>query len=697
MKATSLACLLLATTALSACATTATNDAAQVTSAEQTEIVSDAAAGPVEPAAAPGPQIGSYGFDAAGMDRAVAPGDDFDLYANGTWKAETEIPADRSSYGAFHVLDDLSLARTRAILEELRSQPASKSGAAYASFMNQAGIEAKGLAPFKPWIDDIKSVKTHAEYAKLIGRANRIGVESPFGMGAGIDDKNPVRYALSLAQAGLAMPDRDYYLKTEDTFVKYREAYRAHIAKMFTLAGEPDADARAARVLAFETELAKVHWTREESRDADKTYNLRTFAQLEAEAPGFDWRGFFSESGVVPEDLIVVQPSAITASAALVAKTPVETLKDALLIRSLDSYASYLPKAFDDERFAFFSTTLSGTPQQRERWKRGVSFVSGILGEDVGKIYVERHFDAETKAVMDDLVKNVIAAMDRRLQGLTWMAPETKVKARAKLAAFTPKIGYPSNWRDYSALEIRPDDALGNAMRAQIFEHERQLKRLPGPVDRTEWLMTPMTINAYANPTLNEIVFPAAILQPPFFDPKADPAINYGGIGAVIGHEISHHFDDQGRKYDATGRLSEWWTPEDEKRFEALTDKLVAQYDAYEPLPGQHVSGRLTLGENIGDLAGLTVAYDAYRASLGGKEAPVIDGMTGDQRFYLGWAQVWRTKMREAALRQQLLSDPHSPGAQRIWVVRNLDPWSAAFDTEGGKLHLAPDARVRIW
>jgi putative endopeptidase len=692
MRATSLACLLFATTALTACATTAATDPAA-----QTAIAGEAAAGPVEAASAPGPQFGAYGFDTAGMDTATTPGDDFDRYANGKWQDTTEIPADQSRYGAFNILDDLSLERTRVILEELQQQPASKSGAAYASFMNQPGIEAKGLGPLKPWIDDIKSVKTHADYARLAGRADRIGVASPFGVGAGVDQKDPARYALSLGQSGTALPDRDYYLKTEDTFVKYRDGYRAHIARMFTLAGEPDADARAAKILAFETELAKVHWTREDSRDADKTYNLRSFAQLNAEAPGFDWQGYFSESGVVPTQIVVRQPSAIKASAALVAKTPIATLKDAMLIRSLDSYASYLPKAFDDQNFAFFATTLSGTPQQRDRWKRGVSFVSGILGEDVGQVYVQRHFTPETKAAMDDLVKNVIAAMDRRLQGLTWMVPETKVKARAKLAAFTPKIGFPSQWRDYSKLEVRPDDALGNAMRARVFEHQRQLARLPGPVDRTEWLMTPMTINAYANPTMNEIVFPAAILQPPFFDPKADPAINYGGIGAVIGHEISHHFDDQGRKYDASGKLTEWWTAEDVTRFNALADKLVAQYDAYEPLPGQKISGRLSLGENIGDLAGLTVAYDAYRASLGGKEAPVIDGTTGDQRFYLGWAQVWRTKYREAALRRQLLTGPHSPATQRIWVARNFDEWSKAFDVTAGKNYLAPEQRVRIW
>jgi putative endopeptidase len=687
MKAKSLACLLFATTALAVVTTSNT--------AAQTSVAGEAA----EPASAKAaaPAFGTYGFDTAGMDKKTTPGDDFDRYANGTWSDTTEMPADLSRYGAFNVLDDLSLARTRAILEELQAQPASKSGMAYASFMNQPGIEAKGIAPLKPWLDQVKAIRTHADYAKLAGKADRIGVASPFGVSLGVDDKDPSRYIVTVSQSGLAMPDRDYYLKTEDTFVKYREGYRAHIARMFTLAGETGADARAAKVLAFETELAKIHWTRQDSRDADKTYNIKTFAQLNAENPGFDWQGFFGEIGVAPQQLIVSQPSAIKASAALVAATPVEVLRDAVLMRTLSSYASYLPKAFDDENFAFFGTTLSGTPQQRDRWKRGVNYVSGMLGEDVGQVYVQRHFTPETKVAMDDLVKNVIAAMDRRLQGLTWMAPETKVKARAKLAAFTPKIGYPVKWRDYSALQIKADDALGNVMRSREFEHDRQVKRLGGPVDRDEWFMTPMTINAYANPTFNEIVFPAAILQPPFFDPHADPAVNYGGIGAVIGHEISHHFDDQGRKYDASGKLTEWWTKDDVTRFKALTDRLVAQYAAYEPLAGQKVNGELTLGENIGDLAGLTVAYDAYRASLGGKEAPVIDGTTGDQRFYLGWAQVWRGKIREAALRRQLLSDPHSPDAQRILVTRNFDEWNKAFNVTAGKNYLTPEQRVHVW
>jgi putative endopeptidase len=419
---------------------------------------------------------------------------------------------------------------------------------------------------------------------------------------------------------------------------------------------------------------------------------------LQAMAPGLDWNAWARGLTAAIDTVVVSQPSAVAKTAALIGGTDVMVLKDYLLLRALDAAAPYLPAAFVDAHFAFNGTVLNGTPENRDRWKRGVDVVTSALRDDVGRVYVERHFPPEAKAAADELVRNVIAAMDRRLQNLAWMAPETKAKARAKLAAFTPKIGYPDVWRDYSALEIRRDDLLGNVLRARRFEFDRQLARLGGPVDRTEWFMAPMTVNAYANPTMNEIVFPAAILQPPFFDPHADPAINYGGIGAVIGHEISHHFDDQGRKYDPTGRLAEWWTPEDVARFDSLAQRLVAQYDAYEPLPGMHVQGKLTLGENIADLAGMTVAYDAYRMSLNGAEPPVLDGFTGDQRFYLGWAQVWRRSYREENLRQRLLTDPHSPSEQRTAVVRNLDPWYPAFGVEPGEaLYLAPDERVRIW
>jgi putative endopeptidase len=667
--------------------------------AEQTKTVGEAAAGSVKPAGANGPQLGTFGLDTAGMDPAAKPGVDFNRYANGTWENTTEIPADRSSFGMFHVLQDLSLERTRAILEDSAKTPGAKPGDYYASFMDEAAIEAKGVAPVKLWLADLASATTKEE---LVGKAAKLqtsGTGGLFGVGVRQDSKAPDTYIVFTAQSGLTLPDRDYYLKDDPKLEAVRTAYRAYLAQLFTLAGEQNAQARADAVFAFEKALANAHWTRVESRDADKTYNKWTAADFAAKAPGYPWSQHWAGLGVPQQTAyIVAQPTALTGEAKVFADTPLPVLKDYYQLRVLKWAAPNLSKAFDQADFAFSGTVLSGTPQQQPRWKRGVALVSGGMGEEVGKTYVARYFPPEAKASIDDLVKNVRAAMGERLSKLEWMAPETKQKALAKLAAFTPKIGYPTVWRDYSSLQIDRGDLIGNVARASQFEFRRGLSKLGRPIDRTEWLMTPMTINAYANPPMNEIVFPAAILQPPFFDPKADAAINYGGIGAVIGHELSHHFDDQGRKYDPTGKLAEWWTPEDVTRFKSFTDKLVAQYNAYEPLPGQHVNGALTLGENIADLAGLTVAYEAYKKSLGGKPAPVLGGLTGDQRFYLGWAQVWRSKYREPILRQQLLSDPHSPGPQRVAIVRNLDPWYEAYKPAAGEaLYLAPADRVRIW
>ncbi|UVO49174.1 M13 family metallopeptidase [Sphingomonas sp. SUN019] len=667
--------------------------------AEQTKTVAKAATGPVKPARTDGPQIGDFGFDMAGRDTAVAPGDDFYNYASGTWEKNTQIPADRASYGMFHVLQDLSLERTRGILEESTKQPGSKSGDFYASFIDEAAVNAKGAAPIKPWLTAIKGAATKDALATEMAKLQRQGVRGFFGVGVGQDDKAPENYIVSMYQGGIGLPDRDYYLKDDAKLAAIRTAYQAYLAQMLTLAGEPNAVARAAAVVAMETQLATAHWTRIESREAEKTYNKLTLAQLAQQAPGFPWQPFATELGVASQAaFLVAQPTAFAGEAKVFAATPLPVLKDHLMLRTLRTYSPYLSSDFDKATFAFYGTTLSGTPEQQARWKRGVNLVGESLGEDVGQAYVAKYFPPESKAAADDLVKNVIAAMGDRLRKLEWMAPETKTKALAKLAAFTPKIGYPTKWRDYSALQIQRGDLVGNVARANAFDFQRDLNKLGQPIDRTEWFMTPMTINAYANPPMNEIVFPAAILQPPFFDPKADPAVNYGGIGAVIGHEISHHFDDQGRKYDPSGKLADWWTPQDVARFKVFTDKLVAQYDAYEPLPGQHIQGGLTLGENIADLAGLTVAIDAYHKSLGGKKAPVIDGTTGDQRFYLGWAQVWRTKFREPALRQQLLSDPHSPGHYRALTVRNLDPWYAAFGAKTGQTtYLSPEQRIRIW
>ncbi len=644
------------------------------------------------------PQYGSFGFDETGMDRSVAPGDDFYDYANGGWVKATPIPAEESSYGLFNVLADLSRERTRGLIEGASADPASKIGRAYAAYLDTAAIEARGIAPLKPWLDRIKGLSSMGGYAALVAEADRNGVGVPFGSGVRQDQKAPDTYIVGLGQGGLGLPDREYYLSADPKLASAKAAYQAHIGRMLALAGEGDVEARAKAIVDLETAIAKVHWTRIDNRNTDKTYNKMALSALTASAPGFDFATYLKGVGMNVDTLIVSQPTAITAEAAILGATPIAVLKDQLLYRSLNGYSDVLPAAFDRESFAFYGTVLSGTPEQRERWKRAVGFTEGALTDEVGKLYVAKYFPPETKAAADQLVKNVLAAMDKRVDTLDWMSPATKAKTHAKLAAFVPRIGYPDRWRDYASLDVKPGDAFGNKLRASHWRHDYGVNKLGKPIYRWEWGMTPTQVNASASPTLVAITFPAAILQPPFFDPKADPAINYGGIGAVIGHEISHHFDDQGSKYNEKGQLDDWWTPEDVAKFKARTAQLVAQYDAYEPLPGMRVKGALTLGENTADLAGLSAAYDAYKASLGGKPAPVIDGFTGDQRFYLGWAQVWRRNYREAALRNRLLTDPHAPSEQRVSVVRNLDPWYAAFKPAEGKgIALPPGERVRIW
>ncbi len=650
----------------------------------------------VQAAPAGTPQIGDIGLDTAGMDKSVAPGDSFYDYMNGTWARNTPIPADKSSYGEFTRLADQSRARTRDILDRAKPDTASKIGTAYATYLDTAAIEAKGLAPLRPWLTQIKALHDKAGYPALVAQATRMGVDVPFDLGVNQDAKEPTTYAVGLSQSGLGMPDRDYYLKPD--FAAQKAAYQTHLASMLTLAGEADAVARAKAIVDFETAIATVSWDRVASRDATRTYNKETVAALGASAPGFDFANFLKLAGRPVTTIIVAQPSAVTGIARLIADAPLAVLQDQLLVRSLDGFASVLPAAFDKEHFSFYGKTLSGTPEQEVRWKRAVDFTTDALPDDISKIYVAEYFPPETKAAADRLVANIIAAMNARIDRLTWMDPATKARAHAKLAAFTPKIGYPSQWHDYAQLTIIPGDALGNAMRANQWQFDDATGHLGQPLRRWEWGMPPMEVNAYANFSMVEIVFPASILQPPFFDPHADPAVNYGGIGAVIGHEMSHHFDDQGAKYDAQGRLSDWWTPQDVQRFGALEAKLAAQYDAYEPIPGMHVNGKLTLGENSADLAGLTAAYDAYHMSLGGRPAPVIDGLTGDQRFYLGWAQIWRQNMRPERKKRQLVTDPHSPAAQRADIVRNMAAWYAAFrPAPTSKLFLTPDQRVRIW
>ena len=645
------------------------------------------------------PQYGTFGFDLAGMDRNVAPGDSFYRYANGNWDRTTEIPADRSNYGMFTVLDDLSRSRTRTILDQAARRPGSRIGDFYASFMNEAAADRAGITPLRPLLAEIHGIRDRSQWAAELGRNLRRNIRGPFGGGVDSDERIPTEMIMHLRQSGLGLPDRDYYLSDDAQLAQKRAAYQAYLAQLLTLAGEQGADQRAAAVLRFERGMAQVQWTRVQNRDEERTYNKWAMGDFARNAPGFDWSAYFREAGLAGQhNLLVAQPSAFTGTAHLIAETPQAVLNDYLMLRTIDSAAPYLSRNFVDAHFAFHGTVLNGTPQNEPRWKRGVSLVTGAIPDDLSRLYVQRYFPPAAKRAADALVQNVIAAMDERLQHLAWMAPETRERARGKLRAFTPKIGYPTFWHDYSSVRISRTNLVQNIMNASAWDWDFNLHKLGRPVDRREWGMTPMEINAYANPVWNEIVFPAAILQPPFFDPNADMAVNYGGIGAVIGHELSHHFDDQGSRYDEHGALHEWWTPQDRERFNALTAQLVAEYDAYEPLPGHHVQGALTLGENIADLAGLTVAYDAYHRALNGRPAPVLGGLTGDQRFYLGWAQVWRRKYREANLLQRLLTDPHSPSEQRAAVVRNLDPWYAAFHpAPGSALYLAPAQRVRIW
>jgi putative endopeptidase len=649
--------------------------------------------------AANAPQYGAFGFDAAGMDRNVAPGQSFYNFANGNWDRNTQIPADQANYGMFTVLADLSEARTRGILEEAARTPGSRMGDFYASFMDEAAIERAGITPIQPVLTRIKGLSDRSQWAAELGRLAHMGVRGPVGGFVNSDERHPDVMIVHLGQGGLGLPDRDYYLSQDAGLTQKRNAYQAYLTQLLTMAGESGAEARAAAVVQFERGLAEVQWTRIQNRDEQATYNRWARADFARTAPGLDWDAYFREAGYAGQDtMLVAQPPAFTATARIIGQTPQAVLNDYLMLRLLDRTAPYLSSNFVNAQFAFRGTVLSGTPQIQDRWKRGVGLVTGMIPDDVSQVYVRRYFPPEAKRAADALVRNIIAAMDRRLQTLSWMAPATRERARAKLRAFTPKIGYPDFWHDYSSIQISRTNLVQNIMNALEWDYQFNLHRLGRPVDRREWGMTPMTINAYANPVWNEIVFPAAILQPPFFDPNADMAVNYGGIGAVIGHELSHHFDDQGSQYDEHGALAEWWTPQDRTRFNALTAQLVAQYDAYEPLPGRHVQGRLTLGENIADLAGLTVSYDAYHHALGRRRAPVLQGFTGDQRFYLGWAQVWRRKYREANLLQRLLTDPHSPSEQRAAVVRNLDPWYAAFRPRpSDALFLAPAQRVRIW
>ncbi|WHU03275.1 M13-type metalloendopeptidase [Sphingomonas sp. NIBR02145] len=650
-------------------------------------------------------RYGAWGFDLTGMDKNVKPGDDWYRFVNGAWNDRTQIPADRSSFGAFAVLRDLSEVRLRSLISGYSATDSAhpdrmKAAILYSGFMDEALAEKLDAQPLTERLGAIRAVASKGEMSGLMGRTLGGFGASFFGAGVSDDAKNPDVYALYLRQSGLGLGDRDLYLDAK--FAPQVARYKQYVAQMLGMAGWADAEAAADKVVALETSIAKAHWTRVQSRDRDKTYNPVTPAELKVQAPGFDWDAFWVGAGLSSADrVIVAQNTAIPAIAKVFADTDLETLKAWQAFRTTDDISPLLSKRFVDAQFEFRSKFMNGQPQQRERWKRAVAFTERGIGEGVGRDYVALYFPPASKAKMDTLVANLRVALAGRINNLAWMSPATKEQAQAKLKGFTVKIGYPDKWRDYSAFEVKAGDLVGNAERSGRFEWDYRRKRLGGPVDKAEWGMTPQTVNAYYNSVKNEIVFPAAILQAPFFDPQADDAINYGGIGGVIGHEISHGFDDQGRKSDGNGVLRDWWAPEDAAKFEAQAVRFGAQYEAYsfEGLPGVHINGRASMGENIGDLGGVLIALDAYHQSLGGKKAKVIDGFTGDQRFFLGWGQVWRTLFRTEALRQQLVGDPHSPGQVRaVNPLRNVDAWYEAWKiTPDQKQYVAPADRVRIW
>jgi putative endopeptidase len=653
----------------------------------------------------PKPKLGTFGVDLAGGDPSVKPGTDFYQYAGGRWMKENKIPGDRSRWGMFDMLRADSDENVRKILEEQKQAKLEKGTSAqkavdfYAAYLDTAAIDQKGFAPAKGDLAAIAAAKTLVDIAKLMGRPGMPG-QSPIGVNVTLDQKDPDRYIVTVSQRGLGLPERDYYLRNDDQFKDIRAKYEAHIAKVLAMVGDKKAEANAKTILALETQIAEQHWPVADRRDRDKTYNPRTVAELVKESPGFPWKAYMDAEGFGNVTSVIVRENtAVAKLATLFAATPVATWKAYLTYHFLRGVADVLPSKLDAEVFDFTGHVLNGQPEQRERWKRGVERVNMALGDAVGDLYVARHFKPASKAAMDQLVENLRKGYAARIQGNDWMTPETKKVALEKLAAFRPKIGYPSKWKDYSAMEIVAGDAFGNARRAAIWFHEFMRAKLAKPSDRDEWFMTPQTVNAYYNSTFNEIVFPAAILQPPFFDPDADPAVNYGAIGAVIGHEMGHGFDDQGAKSDAKGVLRTWWSNADVEAFKKRTDALAEQYATFEPLPGIKVNGRLTLGENIGDLGGITVAYKAYQLAMGDQPAPVVDGYTADQRFFLGYAQVWRSLYRDQSLRNQVMTDPHSPAMYRTnGVVRNVDAWYKAFDVKAGDaLYLAPEKRVKIW
>lgn len=655
------------------------------------------------------------GLDVAGMDRTVKPGDDFFAYSNGAWLKANEIPADRSSWGGNAILAervDKEVAELIQGAAKANARPGSESAKIadyYSSYMDEAGIEAKGAAPLKPGLSRIAAIKDHKALSAYLGstlRADvdvmnntRIATDNLFGLWVAADFDKPTQYSPFLLQGGLSLPSREFYLQDNPRMAAIRDGFKAHIARVLTLAGIPDADAKAARIFDLENKIAHVHASLTDSEDPAKGNNHWTRAELDAKAKGMDWAAYLGAAGLSGQKRFVIwQPAAFTGEAALVASVPLDTWKDYLAFHYIDRSSGVLSKAFVDESFAFYGKTLSGTPQLTARWKRGVAATNNGLGEAVGKLYAAKYFPASSKAAVNAMVKNILAAFDKRIDGLDWMAPATKKEAKAKLVALKVGVGYPDHWKSYAALSVVKGDAFGNAQRAALFDSRAKVAMLGKTVDRGEWVMNPQLVNAVNLPILNALNFPAAELQPPHFDPKAPAALNYGSIGAIIGHEISHSFDNNGAEFDSKGRMRDWWTKADFAHFTASGKALAAQFDTYCPFKDACVKGEQTLGENIADVAGLSAALDGYHASLGGKAAPVVDGFSGDQQFFISFGQTWRSKAREAALRRQVLTDGHAPAQYRALTVRNNDAWYSAFDVKPGEtLYLAPKDRVKVW
>jgi len=657
----------------------------------------------------------THGIAVANMDPAIKPGDDFYHYANGAWIKRTQIPPDRAIVDVFSQLDDLSNRRTADLIKEIAGShsapgpPTRKVADLFNSYMDEVGIETRGLTPLRPHLDAIAVIKDKRELAHFLGSTLRADVDALnntnfhtpnlLGLWVAPGFSDSEHYTPYLMQGGIELPDREYYLDSSEHMQKLRTAYQTHIAAVLKLAGFSDFDARAKRIFDLEHAIAQIHRTLADNEDIHKANNPWTAAEFSTNAPGLDWAEYFRGAGLSNVKMFIVwQPEAFKGEAALVESTPLETWKDWLAFHVTEDYADVLPKALDEERFSFFGKQLAGTEQQRPRWQRAVFIINTYLGDVVGQSYAQRFFSPEAKTRAQAMVANLIAAFHKRIEALDWMNPSTKAEAQAKLASLYVGIGYPETWHDYSNYEVKPDDAFGNVWRGDWSEYQRQIARLGKPVDRKEWSMTPQTVNAVNLPLQNALNFPAAILQPPFYDPEAPAAVNYGAIGSVIGHEISHTFDTEGSTFDAQGRLRNWWTDADLKHFEASTARLAAQYDHYKPFPDLAINGKQTLAENIADVAGISAAYDGYRASLAGKPAPRQDGFSADQQFFIAFGQNWATKERDEAMRTQVMTDPHSPGEYRAATVRNIDAWYAAFDVKPGEqLYLAPDQRVRIW